>query len=457
MKNRVSFYLLYGMTVLLGGLGLLLLIFGQKTPHASERENRMLAGFPELSVSAVRDGSFMSGIESYLSDNVPDRDGIIEKTDLVLGRFSLAEAEDPDDALYREIEALAQQTPAPADTFSPAPTAEPETPVPTPAKDAEETPQPAPTAEPVEAPATEKKDLSDVPECTFTLTEKSGEKKLQYTFPKENVQKAIRLFNAYRALLPADGHVFFAQPPFPGLAGFLSRGECTGWDGDLEDVINAYADDGVYAVSVPKLLEQPLLSGEDMYLTTDHHWTPHAACYTANACVKQLGIDPRPYEDFSHRVITDFYGSASSSPGYRSKHAPDVVDLLVPSTPVKGYRVFGDRSEREAPLICDEHSYKAFLGGTLGPWRRFETGVDCGRSCLVIGDSYSNVFVPYLTPYYETVHCMDPRQGYFDFAHAGWTISEYIAEHGIDDVYFVLSTASGVNSVGLIGNLLRYL
>ena len=52
MKNRFSFYVMFGMLVLFGGLGALLLIFGQKTPHPSETENRMLAGFPELSASA---------------------------------------------------------------------------------------------------------------------------------------------------------------------------------------------------------------------------------------------------------------------------------------------------------------------------------------------------------------------------------------------------------------------
>ena len=453
MKNRFSFYLLYGMLVLFGGLGALLLIFGQKTPHPSERENRMLAGFPTVSVDSLQDGSFMSGIESYLSDNMPERDGIIEKTDLILGRFSFAKEADPMDALYEEVEALAQQTPVP--------TAEPvRTPVPTPEPtDTEETPAPVSTELPEASAASspEEKDLSGIPACTFTVTYQDGTVKEIYTFSKENVQRTVRMFNAYRALLPEDGHVFFAQPPFPGLAGFLSRGECTGWDGDLEDVINAFSDDGVCAVSVQKILEEPLLSGEDMYLTTDHHWTPRAACYTANECVKRLGIDPKPYDSYTYRVIKDFYGSASSSPGYRSKHAPDVVDIMIPSTPVKGYQILGNRSEREVPMIHDEHSYKAFLGGTLGPWRRFETGVDCGRNCLVIGDSYSNVFIPYLTPYYETVHSMDPRQGYFDFGHSGWTISEYIREHDIDDVYFVLSTASGVNSVALIENLYKYL
>ena len=47
MKRKLSFLLLYGSLVLFGGLGALLLIFGEKAPHASLAENRMLAGLPQ--------------------------------------------------------------------------------------------------------------------------------------------------------------------------------------------------------------------------------------------------------------------------------------------------------------------------------------------------------------------------------------------------------------------------
>ena len=109
-------------------------------------------------------------------------------------------------------------------------------------------------------------------------------------------------------------------------------------------------------------------------------------------------------------------------------------------------------------LIFEKYSnYMSYLGGTLGPWRRFETGVDCDRSCLVIGDSFANCFVPFLASYYEYIHVTDVRQDYYDAANARWSISQYMLENGVDDVYFVLSTASGVNTVGLMDNLLRYL
>lgn len=478
MKRKPSFILLYIVLVLLGGLGAYLLLFGAREPRASMTENRMLAGFPELTKDSVKTGAFMTGLEDFLSDNMPERDGLVAQADRILDRLSLpSEATgEEDDPFAAQVAAIAQEgageaTDAPAatpestaePTAAPTPTPTPEptaTPAPTPTP-AEETPASTPTPEPTATPepVVVAKDLSQIKPCTFTLTERSGAIRTVYTFPTENILRAIRVLNAYRSYLPADGHVFFVEPPFPGVAASLQDGSCIGWGSDLEETITEYSDDGVYMVSVQKALEQPLLDGEFLFFTTDHHWTPRAACYTLNAILETVGIDPRPYDNHTFTVVRDFYGSAlNGDPNFRKTHRPDTLDVLVPDLPVKGYRIYWDRSEKEAPLIFEKYSnYMSYLGGTLGPWRRFETGVDCDRSCLVIGDSFANCFVPFLASYYEYIHVTDVRQDYYDAANARWSISQYMLENGVDDVYFVLSTASGVNTVGLMDNLLRYL
>lgn len=470
MKHKLSFLLLYGTLVLFGGLGALVLLFGAKEARASETENRMLAGFPELSLEAVKTGQFMSGLEAYLSDNMPERDELVVQADLLLHRLSLPGTDDDaavQDALYAQALAMGEEAPeaAPTAEATAAPTPEP-TPEPTATPEPAGTATPEPTASPVPTATAEptpspkpKLDLATIPNCTFTMTEANGKVRTVYTFPAQNVRRMVEVLNAYRAVLPEDGHMFFAQPPFSGLAIEITNGTCTTWGGDLEDTINAYSDDGVYMISVQKVLEQHLKDKEYLYYKTDHHWTPRAALYVLNAMLEKMGIDPTPYEGFSYRTYKNFYGSASNNnPSYRSTRQPDTLDMLIPATPVKGYLVFWDGSEREAPLMYyDAQTYVAFLGGTQGPWRRFETGVDSGRSCLVIGDSFSNCLTPYLTAYYETVHVTDVRRDYYDHAHARWTISEYIRENGIDDVYFILSTANGVNTTNIVELLMTCL
>ena len=75
MKKRFSFVCIYLCLLTLLCLGAAELLAPDKGERMSVSENRMLAAFPSLSVQSVKDGSFMSGFESYLSDAFPFRDG----------------------------------------------------------------------------------------------------------------------------------------------------------------------------------------------------------------------------------------------------------------------------------------------------------------------------------------------------------------------------------------------
>ena len=53
-------------------------IFWQDRPTVSERENRALATFPEFSAESLIDGSYFSGIDSYVSDNFIGREFLVD-------------------------------------------------------------------------------------------------------------------------------------------------------------------------------------------------------------------------------------------------------------------------------------------------------------------------------------------------------------------------------------------
>ena len=65
---------------LLLGLALWELLFTPAGPAFSEKENRMLAERPALSGETLLDGSFTGGVESFLADRFPGRDGVITFT-----------------------------------------------------------------------------------------------------------------------------------------------------------------------------------------------------------------------------------------------------------------------------------------------------------------------------------------------------------------------------------------
>ena len=464
MKHRFTFYLTYACVALFGSLGLLLLLFAEKKARPSDEENRMLAGFPTLSAESLKTGEFMAGLESYLSDGMPGRSRVVSKTAAWMNALSVGETDVDADTLDAVEQFGGEEADEPIETVPP------EEPTETPASVSETPAFEEPTEPPAsETPAPSDQNATDAPgtprmpqeirECTFRQQRADGTYRTTYTFPKENVENAIRVLNAYRQLLPEDGHVFFTQVPFQDTAMSLQAGTYVGWECDLEDVIAANTDDGVVVVSAFETLEPRLIAGEDLYFRTDHHWKPRAACCVAQEMLKRIGVDALGYDDYTYNQNGGWYGSrVSGHPELKATTQPDTVEVLIPTLPVKGVTIAWDGTEKPCPfMVTDRHSYLAYLGGTLGPWRRYETGVDCGRKALVIGDSYLCCFVPYLAPYYEEVHTTDLRKDYYDAKHAAWTISDYIERNGIDDVYIVLATASGVNATYMLSYLWKYL
>ena len=458
MKHRFTFWLTYACIALFGSLGLLLLLFGKKDARPSDEENRMLAGFPALSGESLKSGAFMEGIESYLSDGMPGRSRIVAKTASWMNALSLDKANDAqaDADVFEAVEQFGEDAPdAPGEpTETPAPTAIAPEQTATPAPDGTEPPSPTdPDA------AGTPRIPREIETCTFRQIRSDGTYRTTYTFERERVDNAIRVLNAYRQKLPENGHVFFTQVPFPDIAFTVQNGDYVGWECDLEAILAANTDDGVEVVSALDVLEPGLLAGEDLYFKTDHHWKPRAACKLAQAMLKRIGIDALGYDDYTYNRNGGWYGSrVSGHPELKETTEPDTVEVLIPTLPVKGVTIDWNGTEKPCPfMVTDRHSYLAYLGGTLGPWRRYETGVDCGRKALVIGDSYICCFVPYLAPYYEEVHTTDLRKDYYDAKRAAWTISEYLEKNAIDDVYIVLSTASGVNAAYVTEYLWKYL
>ena len=464
MKHRISFYLTYACVVLFGTVGVLLLLFGSKAPRESESENRMLAGFPTFSAETVKDGSFMSGLESYLSDGMPARERIVTDTAVWLNAFSVSRGEQAETDLYQSVEAFgdesdgqtAQPTPAqtdapeeaeitvPTETQAPAPTQPAET------QPTDAVPTDAPTAAPIEA---------QVKACTFRQVREDGTYRTTYSFSEEHMQNAVDVLNAYRAVLPEDGHLFFTQVPYPTIAQSIRQGEYAHWESDVEATLAANTLPGVEIISALEVLEAPLKAGEELYFYTDHHWKARAACYVAQAMLQRIGIDAPDYDAYSYYQYSGFYGSLiAEHPELRATTEPDSIDVLIPTLPVRGVTIAWDGTEKPcAFMVTTRKSYLAYLDGTRGPWRRYETGVDCDRKCLVIGDSYVCCFLPYLAPYYEEIHNADFRTDYYDAQNRAWGVAEYIRDHGITDVYVVLSTASGINSAYMLKLMLRYL
>lgn len=439
--------------MLLGGF---LLAFAPKEGRESYTENRMLAGFPVLTADSVLSGSFMAGMESYLSDGFFGRDGVIALSDGLKDALDQRTEEerflmdDTEEKLMELVGVYGDEEEEAADVgpYEESNDDEPDGSVPSVsfllrrgrllasagASDVSRL-----VAEPADSP---KPAAIFDPEQKYSLVlnQKDGGALKVYAYSEENMRAFADTLNLCRSFLPEDGTVNFCQVPISTTARRWTgqRKKYAGWRSTMEDGLQALAGEGVRVYNAPELLSPAMENREMVYFNMDHHWTPLGAYYVFAAMIRDQGYPVLPYDEYEYELI-------HSKPN--KDKTRDQLDVLNPLLPVRSLIVTHWDQEQEIPFMnSNGRTYVVFMNNTQTPWRRVITGFHTGRKALVICDSFGNAFTPFLLPYYDEVHMTDPRNGYYSAQEAGGSMGEMIRYHGIDDIYVVLSTANGVNS-----------
>lgn len=432
MRKRFGFIITYIWIFLFLFVGLVTLVFGEKEERVSESEKRMLAAFPELSAETLLSGDFSTGFESYLSDGLFFRDRIAGISDSVLGIFSVSTYEDTMllDGIAMADELSGNVNPDGTPREEPV-SAEAQGAV---AREREQTKPQQNNAEtaPVESSSPAEGYAGNY---GLFLQNPDGTLHLLSAVSEQNIIKVSQTLNTYKSFLPEDGKVFYSCVPLTSYRNVaVESGKYVGWFENLDTKFAEYLDEGVYMVSSPNVLNEHLMT-EHLFFQADHHWTPRAAWYLVEEMMSIQGVPVVPYDEYEYK-INKFKGNAL---------IPDDLELLYPLQDVRGNQMLHGAEADEAPLILYENNdYVAYLAGDNHTWMKYESGFSTGRSALVIGDSFSNAFIPYLLPYYDSVHRADPR--YHNDYTSGGSVSTLIEHYGIDDVYIILSYDNGVDS-----------
>ena len=466
-------------------LGLLPVCLGSKEGTVSEKENRTLQGRPQFSVVAWFDGSFMSELESFLSDQMIERDSILSASQNILGIFDATTEEERilNNRMDEQLDQIADADPEgldvseddqehgteekqrgisveivldhqEAETTAAAPTLPP---TPEPSAAPENTPQtsavsPAPT--PVD-PAV--KNLSTT--RRFELKRADGSTSLLFQFGESAMTKTIASLEAYKAAVPETGRIIFTYVPYSYDANkwLFEQGKYVGWQSSAEATLQANVSDRIYIYSTVNELEPYMQAGEQCFYKTDHHWSGLGAFYMQRLMMKSWGIPSVSYNDFTYTIHEEFRGSISSEVGSRLYDRLEVPDALAPAHAYE-YKKLNVLVREVRYMEPERSSYSAFLGGTHGPFYVAETGFHTGHSALVICDSFGNAFVPYIAPYYDRVCLADLRENNNKFVNGGGAkLREYIKQYGIDDVYFIVSRGTGINSSYMQSVVRKYL
>lgn len=438
MKDRLGLIAMYLCLLAAFTCGICELTFSEKDGKVSETENRMLQAFPEMTVENALSGRLMSEFESFLSDWFFFREEAVNFTDRVLGVFSLPETgpatgEIDEDRLAQKTEEDEEILPEPTE----------------PDDLAEEPPEDA---------VSETQPAEDVGSAELWLVNEAGNREVIRTYSPEVLQNLARIINAYRAELPEDGSLSFVCAPVSAIANNIINGDYTDWGSSVDDVLQPLVNEGVRIYDATDIL-RPYLHEAVLYPTVDHHWHPISASLVAKEMLQDQGVVPNDYWEYQYYLshIKDS-GPFDRRTLESMEYSVERIPVMEPVSPVSSY-VLKRLTEVYPSVFIDRTSgaYREYLGGTMWPWRLFETGFHTGRNALVIGDSFSNCFIPYLVPFYDQIISTDFRDISYTTVEAGANAASYIEKYGAVDIYIVHCTYTDLDSDTLQNRMDRYL
>lgn len=207
-----------------------------------------------------------------------------------------------------------------------------------------------------------------------------------------------------------------------------------------------HLDSAVHAVDVFSVLGQH--AAEDIYLRTDHHWSPLGAFYAAQKFAEVAEVpfhsldEPGYYEpDTIRRFVGSMYGYSKD---IAVKKAPEDFIFYRPvkavyETTFEQYEVDANYQVISVGRPTKDEFFRKFRDGSSLAYSTFmggdtkltqvRTTVDNGRRLVILKDSYGNALPGYLFYSFEEIHVIDGRY----FTH---NMQDYVAKNGITDILF---------------------
>lgn len=207
--------------------------------------------------------------------------------------------------------------------------------------------------------------------------------------------------------------------------------------------IHTHLDAGVHPVDVYTELSKHV--DEDIFLRTDHHWSPLGGFYAARQFAAVAGVPFRPLTSYDRHVVHSYVGSMYGYSNDMSiKNAPEDFVYYVPKnvkytttyidyTINKNYQVVGESRPHRGIFFYKYRNgsggaYCTFMGGDTRI-TIVRTDVTNHRRVLILKDSFGNTLPGYLFYSFEEIHVVDYR--YFTK-----NMKRYVENHEITDILF---------------------
>lgn len=204
---------------------------------------------------------------------------------------------------------------------------------------------------------------------------------------------------------------------------------------------------------------------EDIYLRTDHHWSPLGGYYAARQLAHVAGVPFKSLDSYERHVVHGFVGTMYGySKDISVKNAPedfvyytpkgiDYTTTYITLNTNKDYQVVSESKPYTGRFF---HHFKDGSGGAYCTFMggdqhivKVATGTPGSRRLLIIKDSYGNTLPGYLFYSFNEVHVVDFR--YFTR-----NMKQYVAENHITDIVLAFNIFNAY-SKGSTAKVKRYL
>ncbi len=180
-----------------------------------------------------------------------------------------------------------------------------------------------------------------------------------------------------------------------------------------------------------------VVSDEQIYYKTDHHWTSLGAFTAYGRFCEDKGIEYTAKDKFTVSTFENFYGTTYSSSGYFLRD-PDTLEIWENkeiSDSIKVTITEGTQTETFDSMYFEEHlseddMYPVFLDGNHALVTVENSKAKSEDTILLIKDSFAHCTAPFFAENYSKVIMVDLR--YYKLP-----VSELVKSEGVDEILFL--------------------
>lgn len=190
---------------------------------------------------------------------------------------------------------------------------------------------------------------------------------------------------------------------------------------------------------------------KDYWFTNDHHWNLKGALETYNAIADTLKLEKKTWDKKKEVLFVNEWQGTAARSGRDYDYPCNLVDQSDDFSHLRVYKIgkakkgneisFGEREsfieglQSEVSRVDNDghvtEAYSDYYGG--GNYNICNDGPNNGKTCLLIGDSFSRCLFRYIANnYYRTIYILP---GNYKMKK---TCEEYIEDYGVDDVVVIM-------------------